>query len=106
MHAAHAVPAGWVTWLDESTLVCRCEEVPARAVTAAVEELGATQARTVKQLARPGMGWCQGRTCGYAVAELTARACGRPVTREDLAAYAQRPLATPVRLGDLAGEAE
>jgi len=104
MHAAHPVPAGWTTWLEASTLVCRCEEVPAGAVKDAVNELGATGARTVKQVARPGMGWCQGRTCGYAVADLTARACGRPVNTEDLAAFAHRPIATPVRLGELAAE--
>jgi D-hydroxyproline dehydrogenase subunit alpha len=102
MHAAHAVPAGWTSWVDGRTLVCRCEEVSADAVRAAVTELGATTARTVKQLARPGMGWCQGRTCGYATATLTARACGRPVTEEDLLAFAHRPLATPVSLGELA----
>jgi len=105
MHAAHPVPAGWTTWLEESTLVCRCEEVPAGAVKDAVNELGATGARTVKQVARPGMGWCQGRTCGYAVAELPARARGRPVTRDDLIAFAHRPIATPVRLSELAAEA-
>ena len=49
------------------------------------------------------MGWCQGRVCGAATAELTARACGRPVDREDLLAFAHRPFATPVRLADLAG---
>ena len=27
-------------------------------------------------LARPGMGWCQGRVCGYATARLTARSAG------------------------------
>jgi D-hydroxyproline dehydrogenase subunit alpha len=102
MHAAHAMPAGWPSWLDGETLVCRCEEVPYQAVTGAVTELGATTSRAVKSLARPGMGWCQGRVCGAATATLTARACGRPVTEEDLLAFAHRPLATPVRLADLA----
>jgi D-hydroxyproline dehydrogenase subunit alpha len=102
MHAAHAVPADWPSWLEAETMVCRCEEVPYSAVVDAVAELGATDARSVKLLARPGMGWCQGRTCGYATAELTARACGRPVTRADLNAFAHRPFATPVRLAHLA----
>ncbi len=102
MHAAHAAPAGWPSWLDPSTVVCRCEEVSASAVRAAVTELGATDGRGVKLFARPGMGWCQGRTCGPAVAALTARACGRAVTVDDLRAFAQRPFSTPVRLGDLA----
>jgi len=102
MHAAHAAPAGWPSWLDAETLVCRCEEVPQSALVDAVGELGATDSRSVKLLARPGMGWCQGRVCGYATAVLTARACGRAVTRDDLTAFAHRPFATPVRLADLA----
>jgi hypothetical protein len=48
------------------------------------------------------MGWCQGRTCGPATAALTARACGRAVTADDLLAFAHRPFALPVRLADLA----
>jgi D-hydroxyproline dehydrogenase subunit alpha len=104
MHATHAPPAGWPSWLADDTLVCRCEEVPHAAVVRAVE-LGGIDARTVKSLARPGMGWCQGRVCGYATAELTARSCGRAVTGADLAAFAARPFATPVPLGDLAADA-
>jgi hypothetical protein len=106
MHTAHAPPSNWPSWLDAETLICRCEEVPYSKVVDAVGELGATDARTVKLLARPGMGWCQGRTCGYATAVLTARACGRPVTRDDHTAFAHRPFATPVRLADLAALAE
>jgi NAD(P)H-nitrite reductase large subunit len=102
MHAAHAVPPGWPDWLDDQTLVCRCEEVPYAAVAAAVNDLGATDARAVKLLARPGMGWCQGRVCGHATADLTARLCGRAVTAHDLAAFAGRAFAAPVRLADLA----
>jgi len=101
MHAAHAPPAGWPVWLEDQTLVCRCEEVPYASIAAAVTDLGASDARTVKLLARPGMGWCQGRVCGYATAELTARLCDRDVRRDDLATYAHRPFAAPMLLGDL-----
>lgn len=103
MHAAHRVPASWPEWLADDTVVCRCEEVPYGRVERAVTELHASDARSVKLLARPGMGWCQGRMCGYPTAHLAARACGRPVTEEDLIALAQRPFAAPVRLGELAG---
>jgi hypothetical protein len=102
MHAAHPVPAGWTSWPREPTLICRCEEVSYATVAAAVTELGASDARTVKLLTRTGMGWCQGRECGYATAGITAQLCGRPVTTDDLLAFAGRPLATPVTLGDLA----
>ncbi len=102
MHTAHAVPAGWSTWLDESTLVCRCEEVTWGRIVQAVTELGASDARSVKLLARPGMGWCQGRICGFATANLVAGLRGRAPTRADLSTFAHRPLAAPVLLRDLA----
>ncbi|HET8680804.1 MAG TPA: FAD-dependent oxidoreductase [Micromonosporaceae bacterium] len=103
MHAVHAPPAGWPEQLAGDTLVCRCEEVPYARVVEAVRELGASDARSVKLFARPGMGWCQGRVCGFATAVLTARLRGRPVEEGDLGAFAARPLAQPVTLGDLAG---
>ncbi|MFF9345095.1 NAD(P)/FAD-dependent oxidoreductase [Streptomyces sp. NPDC014773] len=92
MGAAHRPGAGWTGWLREETAVCRCEEVPAGRVREAVEELGATDARTVKLLTRAGMGWCQGRVCGPAVAALAGGG----------AVADRRPLACPVRLGQLA----
>ena len=46
-------------------MVCRCEEVTVGRLRE-VAELGADDARSAKLLARPGMGWCQGRVCGYA----------------------------------------
>ena len=106
MHDAHPVPTGWTGWLTGDTTVCRCEEVPVEAIRAAVTELGATDARTVKLLARPGMGLCQGRVCGYATAGLVARECGRAVTAQDLAGIAARPIAQPVTLGSIAAGTE
>jgi NADPH-dependent 2,4-dienoyl-CoA reductase/sulfur reductase-like enzyme len=102
MHDAHPVPAGWTGWLTGETTVCRCEEVPVAAVRAAVTELGATDPRTVKLLARAGMGLCQGRVCGYATAGLVARECGRAVTAQDLTGITARPIAQPVTLGSVA----
>ncbi|QNE77687.1 FAD-dependent oxidoreductase [Streptomyces finlayi] len=97
MAAAHAPGPGWSRWLTDETEVCRCEEVTAGRIREAVEDLGARDARTVKLLTRAGMGWCQGRMCGAAVACLAAcgRADGLPVER--------RPLAVPVPLAVLAG---
>jgi NAD(P)H-nitrite reductase large subunit len=102
MHEVHAPPAGWVSWLDPRTTVCRCEEVPLARLRAAVTELGATDARTVKGLCRPGMGWCQGRVCGYATAALTAHLNGRALDPADLETFARRPVAQPVTLAELA----
>ena len=60
MAEAHPVPQAWTTWVQDDTIACRCEEVPAGRVRAAVAA-GASDARQVKQLTRAGMGWCQGR---------------------------------------------
>ncbi|NEC68602.1 FAD/NAD(P)-binding oxidoreductase, partial [Streptomyces sp. SID9727] len=57
-------------------------------------ELGADDGRTAKLLTRAGMGWCQGRTCGFAVRALAAPDGEAPPDR--------RPLACPVPLATLA----
>jgi NADPH-dependent 2,4-dienoyl-CoA reductase/sulfur reductase-like enzyme len=99
MHAAHPVRDGWIDWLRPDTLVCRCEEVPLARVEEAIGELGAEDARTVKLLTRCGMGWCQGRICGEAVARLVAVRAGRPDdAAANLRSFADRPLAAPMRL--------
>jgi len=92
--AVCAPPARWAERVGEDTPVCRCEEVPASAIREAVDELGAGDVRTVKLLTRAGMGWCQGRMCGPAVAGLA----GCPP------APSRRPFARPVPLGVLARE--
>ncbi|MFB7198452.1 FAD-dependent oxidoreductase [Streptomyces sp. NPDC056240] len=96
LDAVFAPRAHWAEQVTDDTVVCRCEEVPASAIREAVGELGATDARTVKLLTRAGMGWCQGRMCGPAVAGLTG--C-EPVP-------SRRPFARPVPLGVLARAGE
>jgi NADPH-dependent 2,4-dienoyl-CoA reductase/sulfur reductase-like enzyme len=103
MHRAYAVRPGWTSRLRDDTIVCRCEEVSC-AQFAAAAELGAADPRSAKLLSRAGMGWCQGRVCGYATTRLTAAATGREPDADDLRGIAQRPIAQPVRLGDLASD--
>jgi NAD(P)H-nitrite reductase large subunit len=92
--SVYVPPARWTERVTDDTVVCRCEEVPASAIREAVDELGAGDVRTVKLLTRAGMGWCQGRMCGPAVAGLV----GCPETPSP------RPFARPVPLGVLAAE--
>jgi D-hydroxyproline dehydrogenase subunit alpha len=98
LDTVYAPPAHWAEQVTDDTVVCRCEEVTGGAIREAVADLGAGDLRTVKLLTRAGMGWCQGRVCGPAVAGLAgcAQAPGR------------RPFARPVPLGVLAraGESE
>ncbi|WP_225793921.1 FAD/NAD(P)-dependent oxidoreductase [Streptomyces aculeolatus] len=91
---AYPVRDGWRTWLREDTLVCRCEEVAYGELHRSVQERDALGVRAVKLVSRAGLGQCQGRVCGPNVACLT----GVP----DAAAFARRPIASPVRLGELA----
>lgn len=92
MSAAHRPGAGWTGWFPDETVVCRCEEVTAGRIREAAGDLGARDARTVKLLTRAGMGWCQGRMCGAAVAALAG---AEP-------AADRRPLSCPVPLRNLA----
>jgi len=59
---------------DADTIVCRCEDVPLSALN------GYADARAAKLATRCGMGACQGRICGTALAELERfpRAGSRP----------------------------
>jgi len=98
LHEAHPVPEAWSRWLTADTLVCRCEEVPVAAVRYAVDDLDATDARTVRSLTRVGMGWCQGRICASACARLTADLTGTALTAETLLSTARRSLAVPLDL--------
>ncbi len=104
MARAHPVPRAWRHWLSDSTTVCRCEEVTLADVENARDALGAEDARTVKLLARPGMGRCQGRICGFATADLAAAQEGRELTADDLRPIAKRPFCAPVSLEHLADD--
>lgn len=102
LHRTFAVPPGWLEGLDDDTLVCRCEEVTAGGIRSAVRDLGAGDPRTVKLLSRAGMGWCQGRVCGFAVDLICPPAPDEAAAAQRLAAGAARPLVAPVTLGALA----
>ncbi len=93
LERAHAVHSGWTSWLSDDTIVCRCEEVTAgmlREVRAATPDAGL---RSLRLTTRAGLGPCQGRMCGRAVEEVLG-------TSE--ASMDRRPIALPVRVGELA----
>ncbi|MEV6174545.1 FAD-dependent oxidoreductase [Streptomyces sp. NPDC051954] len=92
LDTVYTPPVHWAEQVTDDTVVCRCEEVTGGAIRAAVGDLGAGDLRTVKLLTRAGMGWCQGRVCGPAVAGLVG--CADTPGR--------RPFARPVPLGVLA----
>lgn len=80
-------------------ILCRCEDVPATEVDAAIGE-GARTLNDVKRRTRAGMGMCQGRWCAHAVAARVAERTGQPLAA--LAPMTARPPVQPVTLGVLA----
>ncbi|MEX4005311.1 FAD-dependent oxidoreductase [Paraburkholderia sp. EG285A] len=82
----------------DEAIVCRCEEVTARDVrlTARLGQPGPNQ---LKAFTRAGMGPCQGRQCGYTVANLLASAQCRSVAAVGFQRV--RPPLKPVTLAEL-----
>ena len=89
---SHRVPTG-------DTIVCRCEDVTADEVRAAIEH-GAHGPNQLKFFTRCGMGPCQGRYCGLTVSEMYAQAAGRSVA--DVGYFRVRLPVKPLALGTLA----
>ncbi len=83
----------------DDTIVCRCEEVSAGALRAAVA-LGCLGPNQLKSYTRCGMGPCQGRSCGLAVSEVMAEARG--VSMEEVGYLRLRFPTKPLTLGELA----
>ncbi|GAA4520077.1 FAD/NAD(P)-binding oxidoreductase [Actinoallomurus oryzae] len=101
---AHPIGRRWTEWLRPDTIVCRCEETDygtlrqaAHAQATPLRE-GARapglDARAVRLGTRAGLGPCQARICGPALAELL-----------DTNPH-HRPVAWPIRLGELANPPE
>lgn len=101
--AAHPIGAGWPGWLRQDTVICRCEETRYGALPRAADDGPAADPRVTKLTTRAGLGPCQARVCGPTVAELTAPRGGSAPGLPEATPH-RRPLAQPIRLGDLAAE--
>ncbi|WP_433323514.1 NAD(P)/FAD-dependent oxidoreductase [Spirillospora sp. CA-294931] len=89
--AAHPIGDAWKEWLRPGTVVCRCEEATYGDLCRAAGDQAANAPRAVRLATRAGLGPCQGRVCGPTVAEIL----GSPPAHH-------RPIAQPIRLGELA----
>ncbi len=87
LHAAFQLRPELRVLADESTIVCRCEDVTMRAIA------GCDSWRDAKLQTRCGMGPCQGRICGPAIEHML----GWP-------AHDIRPPLQPVTIGTLAAQ--
>lgn len=81
------------------TIVCRCEEVPARRIEAVIAQ-GVLGPNQLKFFMRCGMGPCQGRLCGLTVTEMFA--AGRGVSPAEIGHYRLRTPIKPVTVAEMA----
>lgn len=95
----YTLQSGWTKWLTDPTVVCRCEDVTWGTIRRAIEG-GTRKVRSVRGVTRCGMGYCQGRTCGPALAMTIAALTGASLG--DLGDLHSRPVATPVPLVEVA----
>jgi thioredoxin reductase/bacterioferritin-associated ferredoxin len=86
--------------LPPDTLVCRCEAVTAGDIRQAIAE-GCRDPNEIKAMTRCGMGPCQGRMCGSALAEITADFL--KLDTRDLKSLRIRPPVRNISLAELAG---
>ncbi|MCA3416144.1 MAG: FAD-dependent oxidoreductase [Roseomonas sp.] len=85
---------------EESTIICRCEEVTAGSLRWAAA-IGATGPNQAKAYLRCGMGPCQGRLCGPTVAAVIAEIRG--VAVEEVGHFRPRAPYKPITVAELGG---
>jgi thioredoxin reductase/bacterioferritin-associated ferredoxin len=89
------VREGLADLITPDTVICRCEDITAAEIQAALEESAADLAQ-LKRMTRAGMGYCQGRMCGPTLAVLLSKRVGMGL--EGIAPPSVRPPVKPVPL--------
>ncbi|MCL2405880.1 MAG: (2Fe-2S)-binding protein [Defluviitaleaceae bacterium] len=88
---------------QDTGIVCRCNDLQLAEIRALIAK-GYTTIAELKQMARLGMGPCQGRNCLPVVVNELSRALGVPVAELPVGSF--RPMVKSIYLGDLAGYEE
>jgi len=95
----YAAPRLGLELATPDTVVCRCEEVGAGQIEAALDE-GCPSIGELKRATRAGMGACQGRYCGPLLSTLMAERLG--VQPDEALRFAPRAPLKPVAVADIA----
>jgi len=103
LEAAHGIGEQWTEWLRDETIVCRCEEVTVARLRSVVRSTESRGLRSLKLTSRAGLGLCQGRVCGRTVESLVGAWVGEGGLADGVSTD-RRPVALPVRLGELRGD--
>lgn len=85
--------------IPQACIVCRCEDVTRAEIEAAITD-GARDVNQLKAFTRAGMGPCQGKSCGEAIAELVAARVGSRTAAGEMTA---RPPFRPIDTAALVG---
>ncbi len=93
----HKIKGEIIRSVPDETIVCRCEDITMGEIKTALHQ-GCVTADAVKKAVRPGMGICQGRTCGPVIYETIAACLRKPL--EQIAPFSVRvPVkAVPVKI--------
>lgn len=86
--------------MDNSILICRCQEVTRQEILKAIAD-GATTINGVKRRVRSGMGLCQGKTCERLVAGILAEETGK--NPADIPPQTSRMPVRPVKISVIGG---
>jgi NADPH-dependent 2,4-dienoyl-CoA reductase/sulfur reductase-like enzyme len=99
LEAAHGIRGGWVGWMQDDTVICRCEETTYGRLRTVADVTASRGLRSIKLTTRAGLGPCQGRICGRTVEEVVTGSGARPLL--DDASIDRRPLAAILRFSEL-----
>lgn len=80
---------------DDDLIICRCEEITKGEIRKAVYD-GMWTPTEIKRFIRPGMGLCQGQTCGRLVKNILAKELS--VSPDSLEEITARTPARPVEI--------
>ena len=78
---------------NESTIVCRCEEVTEQEIRQAIKD-GATTINDIKRRTRACMGNCQSRSCSQHIARIISEELGTPLA--EIGGITSRPPIQPI----------
>lgn len=68
--------------MDDSIIICRCEEVTVGDIKRAIRA-GLVQAGDIRKYTRAGMGSCQGRTCQRLMMQIIKQYTGKTEAAEE-----------------------
>jgi len=95
----YAAPHLGLELATSDTVICRCEEITAGQIEAALDE-GSPSIGDLKRSTRAGMGACQGRYCGPLLSRLMAARLGRQP--DESMRFAPRAPIKPLPVADIA----